>query len=223
MEPMTTTGVVGSAPFRHGRSPGRGPRRAVWTDVRLFIGIALVVASVCGVWAVLTLGHRSTPMYVAAHTITRGQPITAADLAVVDAALGHAADAYVAADALPADAVATRTVTAGEFLARSAAQPRRVVSTTTVVVRSGVPVPRSLRAGAAVELWAAAQKERGVYDVPRILVADATVATVDRDEGVMSGSGSSVELVIPRADVAEALAAIAGGSSMSVVPATGRD
>lgn len=218
MDRMTASGAVSSArrPAVHAR------RRGFWTDVRFFIGVALVVASVCGVWAVIAVSRHSTPVYAAAHTIVRGQPLTAADLTVIDVALGRSADVYLAVGTVPHDAVAARTVAAGELVPRAAAQSARAADTTTVVVRSTVPVPGALRAGAPVELWAAAQKERGVYEVPRILVPDATVAAVDRDNGMMSDGAASVELVIPRADVADALAAIAGGASLSVVPAGGR-
>ena len=63
-------------------------------------------------------------------------------------------------------------------------------------------------------MWAAPQLERGVYDTPRILVASATVVSVDRDESMMGSAGTAVELVISRADVAAALAAVADGMSL---------
>lgn len=205
------------------RPVGRPRRHGFWTDARFFVGVAVVLVSVCGVWAVITLSQRSTPVYAAAHTIVRGQAITAADLTVIDVALGRSAGAYLAAGTVPGrDVVAARTVPAGELVPRAAAQPSRAAATTTVVVRSDAAVPTAVRVGTAVELWSAQQKERGVYDTPHILVPDATVAAVDRDAGVLGGGAASVELVIPRADVADALAAIAGGASLSVVPAGGQ-
>ena len=49
-------------------------------------------------------------------------------------------------------------------------------------------------------------------------VADVIVAEVLESEGMLADSGSAVELVIDRADVAEVLAAITSGASLSIVP-----
>jgi hypothetical protein len=89
------------------------------------------------------------------------------------------------------------------------------------VVRSAVDVPASVEAGTVVEVWAAPMLERGDYDVPRILVADATVVSVTRDDSMIGGGSAALELVIPRADVAATLAAMADESALSVVPTAG--
>ncbi|WP_051192027.1 SAF domain-containing protein [Microbacterium luticocti] len=205
--------------------PQRGPtmrrRRGFWTDTRFFIGIALIVASVAGVWAVVALSRQTAPVYAAAHTIVPGQTVTAADLTVVDVALGHSADAYLAPGKAPRGAVATRTVEAGELVPASATVPAAESDLTTVVVRTDADVPTAVRAGAVVELWAAAQTERGVYDTPRVLIPRATVASVTRDDSMIGGGKTALELAIPRADVAGTLAAISAGSALSVVPAGG--
>jgi len=93
--------------------------------------------------------------------------------------------------------------------------------TTSVVLRSAVDVPGSVGAGSVVEVWAAPLIERGSYDVPRILVADATVVSVTRDETMIGGGSAALEVVIPRADVASTLAAMSDQSALSIVPATG--
>ncbi len=95
------------------------------------------------------------------------------------------------------------------------------VRTTSVVLRSAVDVPGSVEAGSVVEVWAAPLLERGRYDVPRILVADATVVSVTRDDSMIGGGSAALEVVIPRADVAATLAAMADESALSVVPTAG--
>jgi hypothetical protein len=89
------------------------------------------------------------------------------------------------------------------------------------VVHSAVDVPASVDAGTVVEVWSAPLVEHGEYDVPRILVADATVVSVSRDDSMMGGGAAALELVIPRADVAATLAAMADQSALSVVPTSG--
>jgi len=78
-----------------------------------------------------------------------------------------------------------------------------------------------VEAGTVVEVWAAPQKERGVFDAPRILVPAATVVSVTREDSVIGGAGTALEVVIDRADVAATLEAVSAGWSISVVPATG--
>ena len=140
---------------------------------------------------------------------------------LVDVSLGQVGDAYLAPDALADGLVATRTIESGELVPHSAVGEAAAVRTTSVVLRSAVDVPGSVRAGSVVEVWAAPLIERGSYDVPRILVADATVVSVTRDDSMIGGGSAALEIVIPRADVAATLAAMADESALSVVPTSG--
>ena len=196
----------------------RAPRRAFWGDARFFLGILLVVASVAGVWLVVAAARHTVPVYAAARTIVPGEVIAPDDLRVVDVALGPLADTYLAADGLGDAAVATRTIESGELVPAASVGDADSARTTSVVVRSTVDVPASVTAGTVVEVWAAPPLEQGEYDDPRILVADATVVSVTRDDSMIGGGAAALELVIPRADVAATLAAMADEAALSVVP-----
>ena len=199
----------------------RTPRRAFWGDARFLLGILLIAASVAGVWFVVTAARQTAPVYAAARTIVPGQALTAEDLRQVDVALGPVGDAYLAAGGLAERMVAMRTIEAGELVPLDAVGDADRARTTNVVVRSAVDVPASVDPGASVEIWAAPLREPGEYDAPRILVAEATVVSVTRDEAIMGGGSAALELVIPRADVAATLAAMADESALSVVPTPG--
>ncbi|WP_109209980.1 MULTISPECIES: SAF domain-containing protein [Microbacterium] len=201
--------------------PSRTPRRAFWGDARFFLGVLLVAASVVGVWLVVSAARQTVPVYAAAHTIVPGEAIGAADLKVVDVALGPLAGTYLAPDDLDGAAVATRTIEAGELVPAASVGDPDSARTTSVVVRSAVDVPASVEAGTIVEVWSAPPLEQGAYDEPRILVADATVVTVSRDDSMIGGGAAALEIVIPRADVSATLAAMADGSALSIVPTTG--
>ena len=201
--------------------PVRTPRRAFWGDARFFLGVLLVAASVIGVWLVVSAARQTVPVFAAAHTIVPGEAIGAGDLTVVDVALGPLADTYLTADALVGARVATRTIEAGELVPAASVGDPSDARTTSVVVRSAVDVPASVEAGTVVELWSAPLLEQGAYDVPRILVADATVVSVTRDDSMMGGGAAALELVIPRADVPATLAAMSDESALSVVPTMG--
>ncbi|GAA5204142.1 SAF domain-containing protein [Microbacterium jejuense] len=201
--------------------PVRSPRRAFWGDARFFLGVLLVVASVAGVWLVVAAARQTVPVYAAAHTIVPGEPIAAGDVTVVEVALGSIADTYVGEGDLGDAIVATRTIEAGELVPAAAVGDADAARTTSVVVRSAVDVPASVAAGSVVEVWAAPLLERGGYDKPRVLVADATVVSVTRDDSMIGGGAAALELVIPRDDVSATLAAMADESALSIVPTTG--
>lgn len=192
-----------------------------WADARFVLGIVLIVASVAGVWLLVTTSRQTSPAYAAARTIVPGEVITADDLRVVDVALGALGDAYLTDGDVEAGLVASRTIAEGELVADSAVTDAASTRTTTVVVRSTVDVPAAVEAGSIVEVWAAPQVERGDYETPRILVPDATVVAVTRDDAVGGGAQAAVEIVIPRADVAAVLAAISDQAALSVIPTAG--
>ncbi|MET0734402.1 MAG: SAF domain-containing protein [Microbacterium sp.] len=196
-------------------------RRAAWADTRFLLGILLIAASVAGVWFVVSAARQTAPVFAAAHTIVPGEALSAGDLRIVDVALGQVGDAYLTPEALADGLVATRTIAEGELVPHSATGEAAQARTTSVVLRSTVDVPASVDAGAVVEVWSAPLLEHGEYDAPRILVADATVVTVTRDDSMIGGGVAALELVIPRADVAAVLAAISDESALSVVPTAG--
>jgi hypothetical protein len=195
--------------------------RIFWGDARFFLGILLVAASVVGVWFVVSASRQTVPVFAATHTIVPGEAVEGGDLRLVDVSLGQLEGAYLTADGLEAGLVATRTVTEGELVPHSAVGAAAAAATTTVVLHSAVEVPASVGAGSVVEVWEAPLIERGSYDVPRILVADATVVSVTRDDSMIGGGAASLEVVIPRADVVAVLSAMADESALSVVPTAG--
>jgi hypothetical protein len=201
--------------------PARAVRRAFWGDARFFLGILLIIASVAGVWFVVTASRQTAPVFAATRTIVPGEAIGSADVRAVEVALGQLGDLYLSESELGAGLVATRTIPVGELVPADAVGDAAEARTTSVVVRSAVDVPASVEAGTVVEVWAAPLDEHGDYDVPRILVPDATVVSVTRDDSMLGGGAAALELVIPRADVAATLAAMADESALSVVPTAG--
>lgn len=206
---MTTPDTVRPAP------------RAFWADARFLLGIALIIASVAGVWLVVASARQTAPVFAAARTIVPGQTVTADDLRVVDVALGSTAETYASPVSLEPGVIATRTILAGELVPQAAVGDADAATTTSVVIRPSGDVAASVVAGSVVEVWASPAEDGGGYGDPRILVPSATVVTVDREDGVVSAQDVSLEVVIPRADVAATLAALADESQLSVVPVAG--
>lgn len=194
-------------------------RRAFWGDVRFLVGIGLVALSIAGVWLIVAAADDASPVLRAHRTITQGEVLSSDDFQAVEAGLGVLADDYLAPEDLEPGQVAARTIAEGELVPRAALTTAERTRTTTVVIESSIGVPEDVQAGSVVEVWSAPPLEDGrAFDVPRILVADAVVRDVLQPEGVLADTGTGLEVVIDRADVAEVLAALTGGAALSVVP-----
>lgn len=197
---------------------GRRAPRMFWADARFFVGLALIAASIAGVWWVVSAARQTVPVLQSAGVIVPGETLSADDLRVVEVALGSASERYLAPHELAEGQVAARTISAGELVPIDAVEPADATAVTTVVVESAVDVPAALGEGTSVELWEAPALEGGGFDAPRVLVADAVVGAVVRDGSMMGSAGPSLELVIDRAKVADVLAAVSAGSALSAVP-----
>ena len=195
--------------------------RRFWGDSRFLLGMLLIALSVAGVWLVVTTARQTAPVYAAARTLVPGETVAADDLRVVDVALGQVSDAYLAPTSLEQGVVATRTVGEGELLPSDAVGAAADARTTSVVIRTAAEVPASIAAGTRIEVWHAPPVDRESFDAPRILVADATVATVTRDDAMVGAAQATLEIVIPRDEVASMLSARSDGSVISVVPVAG--
>ncbi len=194
-------------------------RRAVWGDARFLIGIAVVALSIGGVWAVVSSSGTTTPVLQATRTIALGEALVSGDFQVVEVGLGTVTDRYLAPQELRPGQIASRTLVEGELLATSAVEDADADRTTTIVVESSTGIPAEVAAGSVIELWHSPPVgDDGSQSPPRILVTDAIVASVTKTEGMLAAEGTTAEVVIDRTDVPEVLAAITGGSALSVVP-----
>lgn len=218
MDPMT---ALDSSPYLDAPPAARrAPKQhRPWRDIRLVLGVVLIVVSVAGVWAVVSMSRQTAPVLVAAHRILPGQTVSESDFRVAQASLGESADVYLTTqDAVAAASVATRGIGAGEFVAKDAVTAAKNATTTTVTVHTTQDVPTAVREGSDVDVWAADAKQGGGFEQPQVIVPHATVGSVSRDKGVMGSADAGVELVVPRDDVAALLAAIANDAALSVVP-----
>lgn len=195
------------------------PRRAFWGDIRFLIGIALVALSIAGVWLILSSSEDTHPVLQAGRTIVQGEALVSGDFQVVDVNLGPVAEDYLAPQELEPGQIATRTLTKGELVPDAATGPADRNRSTTIVIESSTGIPADLAAGSVVEVWHAPPLEDGrSFDAPRILVGEAIVSAIVEKEGMLANSAAGVEVVVERAQVAEVLAAITGGSALSLVP-----
>ena len=211
-------------------SLGRRLRRPTWRDPRLGVGLLLVAGSVAvGTWAVRDAAA-TTDVYAARQAITPGDVVDADALVIRQVRLGGPEELYLlAADGLPEETVAIRTVGAGELVPRTAVGRSDAVDLRPVVVPLGVSVPADLGPGTVVDLWLtlppvarSAAGEPAQDARPTLLAADLVVAEVLEDSSMFAGgTGVSVELLVPRLGLPDVLAALASDGQLVAVPTFG--
>lgn len=194
-------------------------RSRIWVDPRFLVGVMLVVASIAGVWWLVTTSSRTVPVYAASETLTPGTPLDRSSLRVIDTRLGAVEEGYLGAQGDPPDdAVVTRTIAAGELVPLAALGEADAVGVTTLVVEPAGRLSADIVRGTVVDLWAAAPEGDG-YGVPEVLVSAATVVRASEEEGFLARGGSvALELAVPRSAVATVLASTAAAHLLSVVP-----
>lgn len=197
----------------------KGRSRLPAVDPRVLVGAGLILASIAGVWVVVEAADRSSPVLVAASTLSVGDTLSAEDLAVAHVRLDDA-DARYLASVPDGGLVVTRTVFTGELIPLSAVKAGAEVQVRAVVVDSATRLPGSVEPGSLVDVWAAEKQEDGTFAPPVVVVGRAHVVEVLEQQGlVTAASANTVEILVPTGTVALLLAALAGDSALSIVPA----
>lgn len=226
------------AASRRFSKPGRNA-----PDLRLMLGVLLVVGSVAGVYGIVSAADRRVTVYAAASALTPGERIDAGDLVQRSVALDGSDRLYLSAGHIPSGGlVVTHPVAKGELLPTSSVGSTSGMRSTSLVLQLATRVSGAVVPGASIDIWAAADPdaagavtstasdgaagatgETAIADAtaPTVIVSGATVVKVLDDSGGFSvaNAGSSVEVLVPRTRVARLLEAIAQKATLAVVPA----
>jgi hypothetical protein len=209
---------------------GPTPRRVRpprWLDLRLVLGVLLVLGSVLLGARVVSAADATVPVWAVAADLAAGSELTTADLVSVDVRLDDAADAYVSTGTHPEGWTLGRAVQAGELLPRSALEEPEDLVHLALPVQSGY-VPPALRRGQLVDVYAIADPVAGAAaaaggesaeSAVTLVVSRAPVQEISgRSEGVLSSTTTTVQVVIAvAADSAPDLLAAVGGRPLVVV------
>jgi hypothetical protein len=195
-------------------------RSRFWFDPRFAIGVALVIASVAGVFAIVTSADTSELVLAARAPLATGDIVNADDLVATSVRLDGALDSYLVASDVPDDGlVITRPVAAGELVPASAVGSVAGLRQASVVISVNGQLPASVGPGATVDVWAAKELESGVFGPPIVVVSAATVVRIVESDGlVVDETSGTVEVLVPRLNIARVLEAIANDDSLSLVP-----
>jgi hypothetical protein len=198
----------------------RPPR---WLDLRLVLGVLLVLASVLLGARVVSAADATVPVWAATGDLAPGTELTGEDLVAVDVRLDDAADAYLSTGVRPEGRTLARAVREGELLPRSALDGADELVQLALPVQSGY-VPPGLERGQLVDVYAVADPAAGATAVAdgsvSLVVERAPVQAISgRAEGVLSTPTTAVQVVVAivAEEVPDVLAAIAGRPLVVVV------
>ncbi|WP_066637131.1 hypothetical protein [Serinicoccus hydrothermalis] len=200
------------------RAPG-------WRDLRLVVGLLLVVLAVAG-GARLVAGLDDTrPVYAATRDLVPGQPVEEGDLVAVQVRLGEGAAHYLDGATPVADGTyLLRGVQEGELVPVTALGTEREALDKTVNVPVDATAVSGLTPGTPVDVWVSRRDTEAVgeaYLDPELLLAGAVVDRVAEESGGLGAQlgSSSVALVVPADRVGDVIGAVDQDSRLTLVPA----
>jgi hypothetical protein len=224
--PMSATTVAPAAGRTDGTSGGPVPRRVRpprWLDLRLLLGVLLVLGSVLLGARVVTAADATVPVWSAAGDLAAGTVLTDEDLVSVQVRLDDVAGQYLATSTRPEGRVLGRAVRAGELLPRSALEEATGLVQLALPVQAGY-VPPNLARGQVVDVYAVADPAVGASaqtggDVDLVVSGAPVQAVTGRGDGVLSASTTTVQVVVavPAEDAAQVLGTIGGRGLVVVV------
>jgi hypothetical protein len=179
-------------------APPRATRAVTpgWRDPRMWVGIAIVAASVLVGALVLGASDDTEPVWAAAQTLGTGHTLTADDLTVRRVHFADPSDAdlyYSAGEALPADLRLVHGIGAGELLPRGAVGAAATDQLRQVPISVAADqVPGAVSAGASVDVYLRPSSHAGCQGSPvctgrpvlsGVTVVDAPAADQDFGSG----------------------------------------
>lgn len=230
----SSTATRDSAPrarTRGGGLPPGEPRRARrlqrpgWRDLRLVVGVILVLLAVAGGTRLVASLDDTTPVYAAARDLLPGQPVDQDDLVAVPVRMGDQLAHYVdGGSSLQPGTHLLRPVAAGELVPAGALGTARQALDKTVSVPVDPSTVRALVTGSVVDVWVSRRDGEALgeaYLDPELLLAGAVVDHVPADStGLGAGlNRSAVAVVVPADRVGDVIAAVDQAARVTLVPA----
>lgn len=215
---------VSRPPAEPGGAPvPRRVRTPRWLDLRLVLGVLLVLGSVLLGARVVGAADATVPVWSVRGDLAAGTVLSREDLTAVDVRLDAAAAGYLSTSVDPKGRTLSRAVGAGELLPRSALEEATDLVQVALPVQAGW-APPALRRGQLVDVYAVADPAAGAAGVADgsvgLVVSGAPVQSVTgRTEGVLSTPTTTVQVVVsvPAGSAPDLLASVGGRPLVVVV------
>lgn len=181
-----------------------------WRDPRLWVGVAIVAASVLVGVRVLASADDTVQVWAVAADVAPGQELVEADLEARRLRFADGADLeryFEVGAELPAELTVTRAVGGGELLARSAVgAPADAGAVTISLAVTPLLVPSGVGPGSVVDVYVtgdADDPEAEPRDAGAPVLEDVRVVAISAPDATFAATGErQVELAVPEADVA---------------------
>lgn len=191
-----------------------------WLDVRMILGMVLVLGCVLVGARVIAAADESTTVWALQHDLAPGSLLQSDDLKKVQVRLYANADTYLSGASSPAGRVLNRAVSAGELLPKSALASRSAYVTLALSVPAQ-RVPTALAHGQAINVYATQPESAGSQStgsgssqpvVTLVAEAVAVAAVSGRGSGALTVSTSAlqVSVKVPACRVEELIAGTEG-------------
>lgn len=215
---MPVTGTAAGQPV----PVARRLRQPSWRDVRLLVGLALVLVSVVAGALVVSAADRTTATYAATHALSPGEQLEASDLAVVGLRVSAGSSRYLRADQpLAPDLVVLRPVLTGELVPLSAVGGSDEVALRPVTVPVTPEIADGLRTGMLVDVWVAQRRDEGErgYQEPERLATGAAVGELATRRGALgTSSTTAVQVLVGPEVVPKLIHAVDDDARVTLVP-----
>jgi hypothetical protein len=195
-----------------------------WRDPRLWVGVAIVAASVVAGSRIVGAADDSVTVWAAARDLAPGDTVAAGDLAPVRVSFDEAADLgrYLPTGAeLPAELHLVRGLGEGELVPVAALGS--AADTGTVVLSLAFPpeqVPSGVAAGSHVDVWVV-DEHRGAGGTSPVLEDVVVIDAPTVGDSLGSTGGRQLVLGVPEAE-SDALAEVLEASGDGRVHVLGR-
>lgn len=169
-----------------------------WLDLRLVIGVLLVLVSIAVGARVIAAADRTVPVLVAAEDLAPGQPLTADLVESRGVLLEQGLDQYLTG-AVGSGYVVVRPVERGELLPRSAISAATEIEAARYVTLpvAGTEAPAGIAAGAIVDVWLTPADGDGPAS---LLLSGVTVTAASSGSGGLAGSSGHVQVTLAVVD-----------------------
>lgn len=185
-----------AAPGPGASPPARRIRQTSWLDLRVVLGIVLVLASVVLGARVVSAADASVQVWAVSRDLAAGTTLAGDDLRPVRVRLLSDADRYVRATAPLTGRTLTRPVGAGELLPRAALTSSpvgRVISLPVPLLHA----PDSLRRGQLIDVFATTKSTTGnATSTTERVLAGVPVQAVRLPRSGLSGTGAEYAVLI---------------------------
>lgn len=195
-------------------------RAPSWFDLRLIVGVILLLGSVLVGARIVASADRTTAVWAVTSDLSAGTVLTASDLQKVQVRLVDNGAAYIATTTSPVGRMLTRSVSAQELLPAAAVAPSSAYLTVALAVPAQ-RVPASLRRGQRVNIYAASTDPDAANSTSLVAPAVTVLEVSGRSTGALSVGSANLQVLIsvPECQVETLLEATEGRTiSLAVLP-----